>query len=113
MTHDVFQAIADPTRRSIINLIASKRLNINSVSGHFKVSRPAIYKHIKVLRESGLIVIRQQGRERFCEAKLENLNLVSDWVGQYRKLIDQRLDSLEDYLGRIQSAGSADKKSRD
>jgi DNA-binding transcriptional ArsR family regulator len=111
MRHDVFQAIADPTRRTIINLIAHERLNINSVSGHFKVSRPAIYKHIKVLTECGLIVIKQEGRERFCVAKLEKLNLVSDWVEQYRKFLDQRLDSLEDYLGKIQSAeGTKSKK---
>ena len=85
MRRDVFQAIADPTRREIINLIAYKSLNLNSVAENFDVSRPAISKHIKILMECGLLEINQQGRERYCEAKLEKLNEVSDWVEQYRK----------------------------
>ena len=69
---DVFQAIADPTRREIINLLAHKSLNLNAVAEQFDVSRPAISKHIKILTECGLITISQQGRERYCEAKLIN-----------------------------------------
>jgi DNA-binding transcriptional ArsR family regulator len=103
MRRDVFQAIADPTRREIINLIAHKSLNLNSVAENFDVSRPAISKHIKILTECGLIVIRQQGRERYCEARLQKLNEVSDWVEKYRKFWNARLDSLEDYLSEIQA----------
>src|SRR5262245_3903875 len=98
MRRDVFQAIADPTRRQIINMIAHKELNVNAVAENFEVSRAAIYKHMKILTECGLLVIRQQGRERFCEAKLQQLNEVSDWVEQYRQLWAARLDSLESYL---------------
>jgi len=89
---DVFQAIADPTRRAIINMIAQEPLNLNAVAGQFDVSRPAISKHIKILTECGLIVIRQKGRERYCEAKLQTLNEVSDWVEQYRKFWNVKLD---------------------
>jgi DNA-binding transcriptional ArsR family regulator len=85
MRRDVFQAIADPTRRAIIRMIADKPLNVHSVSENFDVSRTAIYKHIKILAECGLIHIQQQGRERYCEAKLDKLGEVSDWVEQYRK----------------------------
>lgn len=102
MRRDVFQAIADPTRREILNMIAYESLNVNAVTEHFNVSRTAIYKHIKMLTECGLIEIRQQGRERFCEAKLEGLSEVSDWVNQYRKVWEERLDSLEAYLKEIQ-----------
>lgn len=102
MRRDVFQAIADPTRREIIHLIANKSLNLNTVAGHFNMSRPAISKHIKILTECGLIQINQQGRERFCKANLEPLNQVSDWVEQYRKFWNERLDSLEDYLKELQ-----------
>src|SRR5688572_12677528 len=98
MRRDVFQAIADPTRREIINMIAFKPMNVNSVSENFDVSRAAIYKHLKILNECGLIKIKQQGRERFCEARLEKLNEVSSWVDQYRKLWTGRLDSLDTYL---------------
>ncbi|HYV90214.1 MAG TPA: metalloregulator ArsR/SmtB family transcription factor [Chitinophagales bacterium] len=103
MRRDVFQAIADPTRREIINMISHQSLNLNSVAEKFDISRPAISKHIKILRECGLIVIRQQGRERFCEAKLQKLGEVSDWVEQYRKLWTEKLDSLENYLSELQA----------
>ena len=103
MRRDVFQAIADPTRREILNAISERSLNINSVAGNFDVSRTAIYKHIKILTECGLIVIKQQGRERYCEARLEKLNEVSDWVEQYRKIWTSRLDNLEDYLSKLQT----------
>src|ERR1700749_264987 len=85
MRRDVFQAIADPTRRAIINMIASKPMNLNMVAEQFDVSRPAISKHIKILTQCGLITINQQGRERYCEAKLQKLSEVSDWVEQYQK----------------------------
>ena len=83
MRRDVFQAIADPTRREIINIISRGSLNLNSVAENFEMSRPAISKHIKILTQCGLIIIKQQGRERFCEANLQPLNKVSNWVEQY------------------------------
>jgi DNA-binding transcriptional ArsR family regulator len=103
MRRDVFQAIADPTRREILGMIAHKSLNINSVSENFNVSRAAIYKHMKILAECGLLEIKQQGRERFCEGRLEKLNEVSDWVEQYRQFWEARFDSLDNYLKELQS----------
>ncbi len=84
MQRDVFQAIADPTRRAILGMIAYRSLNVNAVSGHFDFSRAAVYKHIKILREAGLVEIKQAGRERFCHAKMEKLEAVSDWVEPVR-----------------------------
>jgi DNA-binding transcriptional ArsR family regulator len=104
MRRDVFQAIADPTRREIINLVAHQSLNLNSVAENFNVSRPAISKHIKILTECGLIVINQQGRERFCEARLEKLNEVSDWVERYKAFWESKLDALEEYLVQLQAS---------
>src|SRR3954462_11823054 len=98
MRRDVFQAIADPTRREIINMISHKTLNLNAVAENFDVSRPAISKHIKILTECGLITIHQQGRERFCKANLKSLIEVSSWVEQYREFGTSKLDDLEDYL---------------
>src|SRR4051812_24396867 len=100
MRRDVFQAIADPTRRAIINMIAQQSLNLNSVSENFNISRPAISKHIKILTECGLIEIRQQGRERYCEATLQRLNEVSEWVEQYRIFWTKKLDALEKFLNK-------------
>lgn len=103
MQRDVFQAIADPTRRQILGMIAYKPLNVNAVSGNFKISRAAVYKHMKILKEAGLVDIKKEGRERFCRAKLEKLEVVSSWVEQYRKLWNQKLDSLEAYLDKLQN----------
>ena len=103
MRRDVFQAIADPTRREIIHLITHQSMNLNAVAGNFNVSRPAISKHIKILTECGLIVIKKQGRDHFCEAKLEKLNEVSDWIQQYKKFWETKLDALEIYLEELQA----------
>ena len=103
MRRDVFQAIADPTRRAILNILAGKSLNLNAVAENFEISRPAISKHIRILTECGLIVIKQQGRERYCEAKLEPLTEVSDWVAQYKVFWTAKLDALENYLGEMQT----------
>ncbi len=102
MKRDAFQAIADPTRREILGMIAYKSLNVNSVAENFDVSRTAIYKHIKILTECGLITMKQEGRERYCEAKLERLSEVADWVDQYKKIWTERLDRLEIYLAELQ-----------
>ncbi len=95
---DVFQAIADPTRRQIISLIARKSLNLNSIAENFEMSRPAISQHIKILSECGLIIIRQKGRERICEARLQRLDKVTHWVEQNRKFWTAKLDDLERFL---------------
>lgn len=83
MRRDVFQAIADPQRRKIINLLVRQSFSINELAKNFNISRPAVSKHIKILRECGVIKIRQEGRERFCIANLEKLKTISDWVEKY------------------------------
>ena len=98
MRRDVFQAIADPTRREILNMIAYKSLNVNSVAGNFLVSRTAIYKHMKILSECGLVVIKQHGRQRYCEARLKKLSQVSNWIEQYRQVWEVRFEYLDDYI---------------
>jgi len=103
MRRDVFQAIADPTRREIINLLAQQRLNLNTVTASFDISRQAISKHIKILTECGLITIQTQGRERYCEVQLQKLAEVSNWIDQYKKLWNKRLDTLESYLDHLQT----------
>ena len=100
---DVFHAISDPTRREIIGMIASKSLNLNSIAENFDVSRQAISVHIKVLADCGLVVVKQQGRERYCEAKLQKLREVSGWVDQYKKFWDQQFMALEKYLYKVQT----------
>jgi len=112
MRRDVFQAIADPTRREIIHVIAGHSMPLNAVAGTFGISRQAISKHIKILAECGLVIIRVKGRERYCEAKLDQLNEVSIWVEQYRKFYEAKLDSLERYLDTLQSKNKKNGKQK-
>jgi len=102
-TKDIFQAIADPTRRQIIGMLARKSLNVNTIAKEFDITRQAVSLHVQFLNDCGLIVIKQQGRERYCEAKLERLKEVTDWVDQYRKHWDTKFDSLHNYLAKIQN----------
>lgn len=98
MRRDVFQAIADPTRRAIIDLVAQQSLNLNAIAEKFDVSRPAISRHIKILTECGLVIIHQKGRERYCQADLKQLKQVSDWTEQFRSFWTHKLDALEVFL---------------
>jgi DNA-binding transcriptional ArsR family regulator len=103
MRRDVFQAIADPTRREIINLIAQQTLTPNGVSDCFDVSRQAISKHIKILTECGIVVIEQQGRERFCSIEADTLDEVSDWLSSFREIWEQRFDALDELLEEMKA----------
>jgi DNA-binding transcriptional ArsR family regulator len=103
MRRDVFQAIADPTRRDIINRIGNQSLRLNDVADSFDVSRQAISKHIKILEECGIILISQQGRERYCTIEVAKLDEVSNWITGFRKIWEMRFDKLDNLLERIQS----------
>lgn len=98
MQRDVFQAIADPTRRAIIDLLAEQKLPVNKVASNFDMSRPAVSKHLKILDECGLVIIRKKGRKRFCRADPRKLQKVAQWTAKYQKFWSQRLDALEALL---------------
>ncbi|WP_212003817.1 helix-turn-helix transcriptional regulator [Chitinophaga sp. HK235] len=100
---DIYQAIADPTRREIITLIARQSMNLNAIAENFDTSRPGISQHIKILTECGLISIRKQGRERYCELKMDRLQEISGWVEECRKYWNETIDSMEQYLEDLQS----------
>ena len=98
LRRDVFQAIADPTRREIIQLLSQQPLNLNAVTEHFEISRPAISRHIRILTECGLVTIKLQGRERHCYAELRKLKEVSDWTEKYSVFWTKKLDALGSFL---------------
>lgn len=95
---DIFMAIADPTRREIINMLAHKSLNLNAIADHFDTSRPTISQHVKFLKDCGLITINKQGRERYCEVKFDQLTEVSNWVKQATQIWMNRFQSLDKFL---------------
>ena len=103
MRRDVFQAIADPIRRDIIELVSKKDLTVNDIAAAFKISRPAISKHIKILNECNIIKIQKEGRKRFCKIESQNLLPAFLWIEQYKKLWENKIDSFENYLLELQS----------
>ena len=98
---DVYQAIADPSRRAIISMIAEQPQNVNAIAEKFEVSRQAISLHLKILLDCGLITVKRKGRDRICEAQLDQLSEVSAWVDQYRQHWESKLDTLEKYLQKL------------
>jgi DNA-binding transcriptional ArsR family regulator len=103
MRRDVYQAIADPNRRAILGRLSGSPLNLNQVAEFFNISRSAVSQHMKILTECGLVVIKQNGRERFCEAKFEKLDEVTNWIGQYRNFWVGKFDNIEMALQNIKS----------
>ena len=95
MPQKLFQAIADPTRREIIDLLAGTSMPVNDVAQRFDISRPAISRHIKILEECGLIVIQKKGRNRYCHADTQKLQEVIAWANRYRRFWNNKLDALE------------------
>ena len=100
---DVFQAIADPTRREIIDLLSNQPMNLKSIAEHFDISRPAISQQIKILHECGLIDIQKEGRETFCTIRAEELRKIADWIGRYQGLWQNRIDAFESYVNKLQA----------
>mgnify|MGYP003945438159 CR=1 FL=1 len=98
MKRDIFKAIADPTRRAILMMLAKESLNLNAVTENFKISRPAISKHIKILMECGLVEVEQLGRERFCKAQPDKLDEILEWISEYKVLSNEQSHILENML---------------
>lgn len=108
MRRDVFQAIADPVRRDIIQLLSKEALTVNTVAEKFDVSRPAISKHLKILEECGIVTFNQKGRERYCMIQPKKLIPAFLWIDQYRDLWEEKLDSFENYLTQLQNKNKKD-----
>ena len=100
---DVFQAIADPTRRKIIDLISHQTMNLKTIADYFNISRPAISQQIKILNECGLVEIKREGRETFCSIQPQELKKIADWAGRYSRLWEERIDAFETYVNKLQS----------
>ncbi|MBG6233847.1 DNA-binding transcriptional ArsR family regulator [Pedobacter sp. CAN_A7] len=98
LRRDVFQAVADPNRRQIIDLLVKQPMNLNALAGHFDISRPAVSKHIKILTACGLVVVKQTGRERNCSVDAQKLVEIDQWLGRYRKFWNHQLDNLGKFL---------------
>jgi DNA-binding transcriptional ArsR family regulator len=101
MRRDIFQAIADPTRRAIIALIALHAMTPNAIAEHFDTTRQAVSKHLRILTECELVTQEQKGREIFYSLEIEKMKEIDKWLEQYRKIWETRLNQLDDLLATI------------
>jgi DNA-binding transcriptional ArsR family regulator len=98
---DIFQAIADPTRRKIIDIVSHQPVNLKTIADSFDISRPAISQQIKILHECGLVEIKREGRETFCSIQPQELKKIADWAGRYSRLWEDRINSFEAYVNKL------------
>ncbi len=106
MKRDIFQAIADPTRRAILVLIAAQAMTPNALSEHFDISRQATSKHIQVLNECELLQQEKEGREIYYQLKIEKMKEVDVWLEQFRKIWENRFSQLDDLLIKLKSVNN-------
>ena len=96
--HDaIFRALADPTRRSVLALLRGGRRSVGEIASNFRTSRPAISRHLRILRTAGLVTTRADGTARICELNAEPLRAVNDWVGEYETFWMRKLHNLKVY----------------
>ena len=101
MRRDVYQAIADPTRRAIISLIAVQAMTPNALSEHFNITRQGVSNHIKILTQCELVQQQQQGREIYCTLEVKKLKEIDKWLEQFRKIWETRFNQLDKVLSTI------------
>jgi len=103
MRRDVFQAIADPTRRAIIALIALQAMTPNAIAEHFDSSRQAVSKHLRILTECELVKQEQQGREIYYQLEIIKMQEIDIWLEQFRKIWEERFNQLDSVLSTIKN----------
>lgn len=103
LRRDVFQAIADPTRRSILVLLATQTMSAGAIANNFDVARPTISKHIQILNECELIESNQQGREIFYQIKIDKMKEIDHWLEQFRRIWENRFNQLDQVLLNLKS----------
>lgn len=110
LRRDIFQAIADPNRRQIIDILSKEPMTLNAIAEKFHISRPAVSQHIKHLTECGVVEIEQRGRERYCKIQPQSLIPAFMWLEQYQKQWEQRIDNFERHINKLQAKNKKVKK---
>ncbi|SEL15544.1 DNA-binding transcriptional regulator, ArsR family [Olivibacter domesticus] len=103
MRRDIFQAIADPTRRAIITLIAIQAMTPNAIAEHFDTTRQSVSKHLRILTECELIKQEQRGREIYYQLEIDKMKEIDKWLEQFRKIWEDRFDNLDKLLATIKN----------
>lgn len=100
---DIFHAIADPTRRAILTLIALQALTPNNIADHFQTTRQAVSKHLQILTECDLVKQTQRGREVYYSLEVEKMKEIDKWLEQFRKIWETRFDQLDNLLDKLKN----------
>lgn len=100
---DIFQAIADPTRRAIITLIALQAMTPNAIAEHFDSSRQAVSKHLRILSECELISQKQEGREIYYQLQVNKMKEIDQWINQFRQIWENKFNQLDEVLATLKS----------
>jgi DNA-binding transcriptional ArsR family regulator len=103
MRRDVFQAIADPTRRAIITLIALQAMTPNAIAEHFDTSRQAVSKHLRILTECELVQQKQEGREIYYQLEINKMKEIDKWLKQFREIWESRFNELDKVLTKLKT----------
>ncbi len=101
MRRDIFQAVADPTRRAIMILLALQAMTPNAIAEHFDTTRQAVSKHLRILTECELVKQDQKGREIYYTLEIEKMKEIDQWIEQFRKIWESRFDQLDNLLSTI------------
>ena len=110
MKRDVFQAIADPTRRGIIALVALQAMTPNAIAAHFNTSRQAVSKHLRMLTECELVAQEQRGREIYYSLEIDKMKEIDEWLEQYRKIWESRYEQLDTLLTELKQNEKKERK---
>jgi DNA-binding transcriptional ArsR family regulator len=94
----IFRAIADPTRREILGLLRQRPLAVGEIASHFRTSRPAVSRHLRLLKSTGLVIVRERGTANICELNAEPLRAVNEWLRDYEAYWKATLRGLKKYL---------------
>ena len=103
MRRDIFQAIADPTRRAILVLLAVQAMTPNAISEHFDITRQSISKHLRILSECDLLAPKQEGREIYYELKIDKMKEIDNWLDQFRKIMQESFQQLDEVLHTLKN----------
>ena len=110
MKRDIFQAIADPTRRAIIALIALQAMTPNAIAEHFDTSRQAVSKHLRILAECEVIKQSREGREIYYQLEISKMKEIDEWLEQYRKIWESRYEQLDTLLAELKQQEKQERK---
>ena len=110
MKRDVFQAIADPTRRAIIALVAMQAMTPNALAEHFEITRQAVSKHLRILAECEVVRQEQKGREIYYSLEIEKMKEIDEWLEQYRQIWESRFEQLDTLLAELKQKQNDEQK---